>query len=125
MGSTTDLIGSFIIGGLVVLIILSLNYNLSTTAFQRSQDLISQQASVELLQIFENDLYKIGYRASSIPVLRAESLAVVFLADLDDNGVVDSIRYSVGDSTFFPDTKNIHDRPLFRTLNTGSALNVA
>ena len=125
MGSTTDLIGSFVIGGLVIVIILSLNYNLSNTTFQRSQDLISQQASVELLNILENDLYKAGYRTTATPVLLAESLSVAFLADLDDNGTIDSVRYTVGDTTFFLTTTNPHDRPLYRRLNAGSQQNVA
>lgn len=114
-----------IIGGLVVLTVLTLNASITNSAFERGRDLISQQSAVNLTKLLEYDLYKAGYRTSGSPLVKAESLAVMFAADLDDTGVPDSIRYTVGTAGDLSGTGNPRDIPLSRAVNANPALNVA
>ncbi|MEX1276004.1 MAG: hypothetical protein WEB62_00160 [Bacteroidota bacterium] len=125
MNTSLDYIGSMIIGGLVVLTVLTLNASITNSAFERSRDLISQESAVNLTKLLEHDLYKAGYRASGSPLVKAESLAVMFAADLNDTGVPDSVRYTVGTSEDLPQSGNPRDLPLYRVVNANSALNVA
>lgn len=114
-----------IIGGLVVLTVLTLNATITNSAFERGRDLISQEAAVNLTKLLEYDFYKVGYRTGGSPLIKAESLAVMFAADLDDTGIPDSIRYMVGTPEDLPGSANPRDIPLSRAVNTNPALNVA
>jgi hypothetical protein len=125
MNTSLDNISSMIIGGLIVLTVLTLNANITTSAFERTRDLVSQEAAVNLTKLLEHDLYKLGYRTSGVPLLRAESLAVKFAADLADDGTPDTILYRVGTADILAGTTNPRDIPLYRSINRGDSINVA
>lgn len=125
MGSQIDYIGSLIVNGLVILLVLTLNGNVATTSFQRTRDLTSQQSATTMMEILEYDLYKAGYRTTGVPFLRAESTAIQFTADIDDNGVEDTISYQLGTPSENGLTPNLRDRPLRRRVNSTLAYDIA
>ena len=125
MGSQFDYIGSLIIGGLITVIVFSLNATITRTAFQRNTEQISQDYATNMMEIIENDIYQIGYRISSTThILVAESLKFSFLGDIDNSGTADSLTYTVGDSTELSRTSNVHDRPLYRKVNNNARQNI-
>ena len=124
MSVLIDYIGSFLMSGVLFFIVLTLNENVRTTTIARNLDLISQEAASNSLQILEDDLYKLGYRASGNPLVKADSLAIIFKADLNDDGLPDSVQYSVGDTLQLKRTTNPKDRPLYRQVNKGLKNNV-
>ncbi|MEP0821962.1 MAG: hypothetical protein HRF44_03855 [Ignavibacterium sp.] len=124
MNTTFDYIGSVVVGGMIVVIVLTLNSNIVTSSFQRNLDLLSQESAVNLTSILETDLGRIGYFATSAPVLVAEREAIRFAGDVNDDGWPDVVAYRLGDSTEFRQTKNPFDRPLYRRVGSDS-LNVA
>lgn len=124
MNTTFDYIGSVAVGGMIVVIVLTLNSNIVTSSFQRNLDLLSQESAVNLVTILETDFKRIGYFSNTRPVTLAERGAVTFVGDVDDDGWPDVVTYRVGDSTELLQTKNPWDRPLYRRTGSDS-LNVA
>jgi hypothetical protein len=71
-----------------------------------------------LADIMENDLRKIGYGYNgSTPILVAQPQKIEFAADIDSNGVVDTITYLLSDSTAVSYTDNPSDKILYRIVN--------
>ena len=126
MGFSTilDIIGSMIIGG----ILLSIAWRLSDTAtektYNNSGDLSLQQNLATIAQMLEYDFRKIGYSAdwNKLPdptkaILYADSSSIKFLTDIDSDGNLDSIRYFLGPTSELTETENPRDRMLYRVLN--------
>jgi lipopolysaccharide export LptBFGC system permease protein LptF len=120
MGSLIDLIGSFVIGGLLLMMILSFNSNFYQLTTEDQMKLIVQQNLNELVSIVEYDFRKIGYGVQNptLSIIRADSSSIAFWADLDNNGVVDSVIYRLTSANGTPGTANPRDRVLYRKVNT-------
>ena len=113
-----DTLGSFIIGGLLLLNLLGLNFTLSSHNQALSSGHISQSTADQLMVVIQDDFRKIGYKVSNqVPILRFDSTQVVFLGDLNDDGAVDLVVYRQSDTTAVPQTPNPHDRYLYRDVN--------
>ena len=125
MAVLIDHMGSFLLGAMIMVIVLTLNSNMTQSSIQRNLDVISEQTAEHTLKILEYDLYKIGYRTAGNALVKAESLAIIFKADLDDNGIEDSVQYSVGTTKQLPSSSNKNDRPLFRQVNYEPSRNIA
>lgn len=121
MSTTIDLIGSFIIGGLLLLVVLMAQGNLAQNSYERTMDLIAQENMATLVEIFQHDVRKMGFGVpdSVEAVVAADSTSVIFLADLDANGSVDTVAYSVSDTSAASATENPRDRLFFRRVNGG------
>jgi hypothetical protein len=125
MGTFLDYIGSLLVAGIITIIVFSLNANMTRTAYTRTNEQISQDAATNMLRILQTDFYKAGYRVTTgEKITVAEALRVSFVADLDNVGTPATITYAVGDSTQLTVTSNIHDRPLFRTVNSNPSVNI-
>ncbi|RJQ47852.1 MAG: hypothetical protein C4534_00500 [Gaiellales bacterium] len=118
MSAVLDLIGSFIIGGLLLMMVLSVNTNVSQFSVQNGMELSSIENMAELTQEIEFDFRKIGYRAPnpSAALVRCDSTMIAFLADLDNNGTADSVVYSLGAPSQVGGTCNPRDRKLLRQV---------
>jgi Tfp pilus assembly protein PilW len=125
MGQSLDFIGSFIVAGIVTVIVFSLNASMNQTAYMRTSEQISQDAATNAMNILQYDLYKAGYRVTTgEKIFAAESLKVSFAADLNNNGTPLTVIYTVGATAQLTATKNITDRPLFRTVGTNASVNI-
>ena len=92
--SQLDLTGSFIIGGLVLFTIVFFQLNYENAARQNSMSEIQQTTITEFGRVVEYDFHKLGYRVLSGPkITRLETTDIQFRADLDNDGVVDTVRY--------------------------------
>lgn len=125
MNSSFDYIGSVIVGGMIIVIVLTLNSNIVNSSFQRNLDLVSQEAAVNLTSILETDLKRAGFFHVGQPFMAASSKTMTFMGDVNDDGVADLVKYLLGDSTEFKQTKNPSDRPLYRFVGSSDSLNVA
>jgi len=131
MGFSTliDIIGSMVIGGLLMLILFRLQDNAVKNTYNYGGEAIVQQNLVEAVQLLEHDFRKIGYCRdwSQIPdpsraILQADSTMISFLTDIDDDGTVDSLRYYLGAKSELSETPNPNDRLLYRVENGGTPL---
>lgn len=119
MPTMLDIIGSFIIGGMVLVAVITLNIDISNNAARMTYDLVVQENMVELTREVEYDFYKIGYRVpSDTAITSADSTDITFLADIDDDGTVESVRYYLGSPDELTSTPNTEDRLLYRVVNS-------
>jgi hypothetical protein len=129
-GSLLDVQGSFVIGGILMLSLLGLNLIISTSHRDLSLGYMSQSSADEMIAVIQNDFRKIGHRVmGQDPIQRFDSTRIVFLADLDNDGDIEKIEYSLSDTTAVTQTTNPHDRYLYRIIDgsphEGVALGVA
>ena len=125
MGSVFDLIGSYIVYGAVILIILSLQANMTSARDESTIQLNAQESAANLARVLEFDLYKVGYFTSGTAFTLADSQNISFKSDIDANGTADSVIYKIGKTTQLSGTANKNDRPLTRRINTGTNENIA
>jgi hypothetical protein len=126
MGFSTilDILGSMVIGGILLSITLRLNDAATAKTYNNSGELSLQQNMVTVAQIIENDFRKIGYCAdwnkfpdpSKAIVLAGES-SIKYLTDIDYDTNMDSIRYFLGPASELLSTPNPRDRMLYRVVN--------
>jgi hypothetical protein len=117
MGQYIQLIGSIIIGGLLMLSIMNLSSTVSQESFAHTSDNIEQGNFSTLAQIINYDLRNLGKDApvdqSSIKIMNETSLQ--FLGDINDDGDWETVTYTLGDMAVA--TPNPRDRYLYRKVN--------
>ena len=121
-----ELAGSFIIGGMLLLSILSLNADIMQTATINNLGTNAQQNVTNIVSILEYDFRKIGYRVPSgiDAITDMTDSTIDFLADVDNDGNVDSVSFYLGPTSEPSGTENPNDRYLYRRVN-GTAYDVA
>jgi len=126
MGFSTiiDILGSTLIGGMLLLILLRLNDAGVQNTYTYGGELIVQQNLVDLVTLLEHDFRKIGYCADweklSDPlkyIVEADSNSITFLTDVDSDGDVDTMKYYTGPTSELSNTPNPRDRLLYRVVN--------
>lgn len=123
--SLIDILGSILIGGILLLILFRLNDTAVENSFIYNGDLIVQQNLTEVVSLLEYDFRRIGYCAEweNIPdpsksIISADSNMISFLTDTDSDGDVDTLKYTVGSTNDLSVTPNPEDRMLFRVKNS-------
>ncbi len=113
-----DLLGSFLIGGTIILMIVNLNIAINNSGQEIFKSTYSQSAAVSSALTVENDLYKAGYRSTGNKILMADSTNIIFTGDLDNNNIQDTVYFYRGILSATA------DYPLFRQVNFGTAIMV-
>lgn len=131
MGFSTliDILGSIVIGGMLMLILFRLNDAAVANSFRYNGELIVQKNLVEVVNLLEFDLRKIGYCAvwENLPnpskyIVSADSNSIKYLTDTDSDGNVDTLSYYLGPSSELSGTANPRDRMLYRRVNKSKPL---
>lgn len=117
MGSWIDLVGSFIVGAFIILIVANINMVIASSSSQILFSNIVQADISNTLDIVEHDFYKVGYRVSGEKISKAQKKEVKFALDIDDNGSDESLHYYLGEKSELSSTVNPSDRLLYRVLN--------
>ena len=132
MGFSTllDIIGSTIIGGMLILILFRLNDSAVENTYTYGEELVVQQNLVEVVTLLEYDFRKIGYCADyqqlpiiSDAIISADSTDITFWTDLPESengvgdGTLDQLRYFVSDTSVLNSTPNPRDIMLYRVVN--------
>lgn len=130
MGSSTmlDMIGSFLIAGILLVMGLRLNAGAIETSKVYSDSYIMQKNMTALVGILEEDFRKIGYCKNwrKIPdpsraIRIADSTRLRFWTDIGNDGTLDSITYYLGSSSELSTTPNPRDCYLYRQENNQTA----
>lgn len=137
MGFSTliDVLGSIVIGGLLLMILLRINDAAVLNQFQYGGELIVQEGLVETVTLIEHDFRKMGYCETweniadpTNSIVFADSNRISFLTDVPTgvgskgDGVVDTLNYFVGSTSELHRTGNPNDRMLYRTINSAPAI---
>jgi type II secretory pathway component PulJ len=124
MSTVIDIVASIIIGGMMLGIILKLNGTAAQSVYLNSGEVVCQQNLVVQAQILETDFRRIGYCADytniqdpTKAIISADTASIKFVADIDQNGVMDTIYYYLGPATALVATANPRDKILYRVVN--------
>jgi hypothetical protein len=127
MGVMIDIIGSTIIRGAIVLVILNINVSLNNSLTQKTVRAALKQKTVVPAQILTDDIRLAGYNQPFSPVgttLKPFAIAkadeIQFLADLNSDSTTDVVRYYLGAAP----VGSTH-RVLYRQLNGGTSFELA
>ncbi|MGB5850336.1 MAG: hypothetical protein WBH40_17745 [Ignavibacteriaceae bacterium] len=122
MGYLLDIVGSIIIAGMVVMILLAVNINSTASSSAILFSTIEQKNILDISELIEYDFYKLGYRIPDEKISVADSIEIKFYADIDNNDLADSIHYFLGETTDLSYTTNPNDKPLHRNRNDQDSL---
>jgi hypothetical protein len=114
MSSFFDIIASTIVFGVLTLTVARVQTNMNSTMYENQFNVVTQTNAVELARQFEWDFLKIGHHVSGQKILWADSTGIRFLADLQNNSVVNDVTYYAGDTSQVVRIKNPKHFPLFR-----------
>ena len=117
-----DLVGSYIIGAMVMALVAMLNVFIGTSSNRVTFSNIEQGNLSATTDVINYDFYKIGYRVSGDAIVQADSNNIKFCSDLNNTGTVDTINYYTGDASQLASTKNPNDRLFYRVLNNETPL---
>lgn len=119
MGSLIDIIGSTMIGAIVILMVLNVLDTRHKFSYKYSDDLIVQQNLTSISKNLEYDLKKMGFAVPEEEdvLLLADSLHLRYRGDVDRNWQPDTVEYYVGPVSGAASTPNPRDRFLYRKVN--------
>lgn len=113
-----EIIGSAVIGGLVLLIILQMNTGIVDSSATLSMTTNVQSNLTELTEELEYYFRKIGFDVDTSPIITwADTSKITFLSDIDANGIVDSVSFYISDTSALSMTTNPRDVLLYRKTN--------
>ena len=129
MGYSTliDVLGSAIIGGLLIMNLLRLNSTVVENETHFSHDKSAQIDVVLIATLIDRDFNLMGYcgdhsqmSTTNTYLIFGDSTSIRFLADLDNNGSYDDVLYFLSDTSALSHTPNPRDRILYRQINSGT-----
>ncbi len=121
MSAIFDIIASIVLAGFVILLGLRMNATVANSNDSYHADVIVQENLVSLVQSLEGDFRRMGYHVidPTQVILVADSTHIRFVADMYDNGIIDTVDWRLGlPQTFTP---NPNDRILTRTIRPAPA----
>ncbi len=132
MGYSTilDILGSIVVGGFLLLLLGNVNDAAVKNVYNNSEELVLQQNLATTCSIIENDFRRIGYckNYNLIPttaaILSATDSSISFLTDVNDKGVVDTLKYYLGSPSELASTPNPRDRFLYRVVDNETPVGV-
>ena len=120
-----DQLGGIVVGGILILAIIGLNFQINNASYDKFAQSTIQQTAISTMETIEDDFYKIGYRVSTEIIQIADSTTTKFKTDLitpsypEGDGTEDIIQYTWGTQDDLNSTPNPNDRPLYRKVNSG------
>jgi len=126
MTAIMDVLVSFIIGGILLMIILTANDIAAENNTVYNGDMLVQEMLISTCQVLEGELRNMGFGVAETvtTIVEADSGAISFLTDLDRNGTVETVRYYIGPTSELHNTQNEGDRLLHRTVNAGTVSSI-
>jgi len=134
MGFSTiiDVLGSLIIGGLLLLILMRLNGTVTEHYYITGSDRNLQRALAETAILIEKDFRKMGFCADPYKITETMDIVIVgdsdfisFYTDVDKDENLDIMTYFVSDTNALAATKNPRDRILYRQINSDTPLMIS
>ena len=123
MAAIMDILVSFVIGGVLLLIILTANDIAAENNSIYNGDMLVQEMLVSTAQVLEGELRNMGFGVAETvaTITAADSTSISFLCDLARNGPpVETVRYYTGPTSELNHTQNPNDRLLHRKVNSGA-----
>ncbi len=90
-----DLIGSAVIRGGIVLILLRLTLSMQEVLYERTEKAAMERNLSAITEVLSYDLRHVGLNASSGPFSTADTSYIRFYIDLDNNGTAEQLEYDL------------------------------
>lgn len=124
MDSTLTLIGSIVIGGIFLLGLMGFYGGVIDHSYEKTLELLTQETTASFMEIIEHDFRRIGSSVATPATAITGFVAgppadITFLADVDDNGTAETVRYYTSDAA---GTDHASDLILFREVNGGNTI---
>lgn len=129
MGSSTliDIVSSMLISGFLLVTALQMDEKAVQNTYYSQSNLTVQENLTSLVQNLEYDFRKMGYCADPnlqpktyMYLVQGDTSSISFVADLDDIGVLDTVKYYLGGPV--PGCPNPHVKMLYRQVDSGPAV---
>ncbi|MDH4070053.1 MAG: hypothetical protein OEV30_06485 [Ignavibacteria bacterium] len=128
MAAIMDIMISFVIGGVLLMIILTANEIAAENHMVYNGDMLVQEMLVSTVAILEGEFRNMGFGVDeATPTITwGDSASVSFLSDLDRNDATppDTIHYFIGPVSELSGTQNEIDRLLHRRVNNGTVSSI-
>lgn len=125
MGAILDLIGSYIFKAAMIGIILATSYSLNEVMSKKAQMTNLEKSLNVQLSVVEWDLRNIGYGYTGSSKFKSiTSTDIWFYGDVDNNGAMDSVRYTVTMPMVTIGDSLVRRYTITRRLNTATPYNV-
>lgn len=128
MTAILDIMGSMIVGGIILIIVINANTIMMENSSIYGGDLLVQELLVSTTSIIESEFRNMGYKvdADEDVIRKAEENQIWFLAGSPHSSSIDTIKYftltpeslAVND-VYVKNTENEMDRFLYRQCNNG------
>ena len=119
-----DYVISLVFGGVAFVLVLGFQLGLREAATGQVFSGAVQQDLVSATRTLEYDFQKIGFGCTdSLKIVQADTSAIEFKSDIDADGVVDLVSYSLGSPV--PGSSNPAARMLFRKINGDPSMPIA
>jgi hypothetical protein len=130
MGSWIALIGSIVIGGLILLSFQGFTNDVNREMYLDTLDNVAYNNLDNLKRIIEYDFSRIGFGINDPQQTLLTTITatdVTFKLDSDSNGTVETLRYYLSTTTdaAAAATANPNDKVLYRAINNGTPINVS
>jgi hypothetical protein len=121
MASALDIVQALILGGLLLMCILSATSVTFQSTSTMNGDVLVQQELVSTAQLVEGEFRNMGMAVidDSTTVIDAEASKIKFLSDLNRDGNMDTVAYWLGPVGEMGHVQNDSIRFLHRQLNSG------
>jgi len=119
MSMILDILGSTIIGGLLLIMALNLIDTTNQFYFGQNDDLIVQENLTTTTEILEYYLRKMGFSVAENDtiILLADSTHLTYLGDMTGDWVPDTVQFYLGSTSGLTATKNPNDRFIYNKVN--------
>lgn len=125
MDSQLALIGSILIGTLLLFSVFNLQSDIKEHSYRQMQDLSVQNTAMAIIEQLQEDFRQIGYGVNYPPLAIFALDSITFYADLGDDGSIDTVNYRVSTPAEASGTPNPNDRIFYRWSNSEPILNAA
>ena len=114
MGTILDIIGSMIIRGAIVAVILTLNVNLHNALYQKTARTSVKESIAIPAQLMLADIKLAGYgKLTSKTFLIAQAEEIKFYSDVNDDSTAETVRYYLS-----PVVAGVTHRTLYREVSS-------
>jgi hypothetical protein len=126
MAIMLDILMALVIGGMLLMSIISGGFTVNENAATLAGDVGVQQILISNAQLVEGEFRNMGMGVAeeSTTVLAALDTAIQFLSDQNRDGSPERIRYWLGPVSELSATQNDSDRLLHRQVDAGAAMAV-
>lgn len=123
MGIMLDIAGALFVRGTIIVVMFVVTTALNDALYFKTALRTIQTDLSSTAEVVESDFAKMGYNVTiSYAVIQNDTSSISFVADVNNDGIQDTVAYYLSDTTALTSTPNPRDRLLYRRINSSQPL---